>query len=238
MHLGPRAMAKLTGLPPIPGGWTTEEVEVAGRAFRLTRPADPDAFLDDPEVHEKNRKSGYMPYWSYLWPGALPMARLVLQGDWAPATRALEIGSGIGLVGLAGLAAGLKVTFSDYDAQSLQLALHNAAQNNLAGAQGLLFDWRDPPEQKFPVVLGCEVIYEAGLHDLVLGVLDRMLAEGGVCWIGDPGRQYAPGFFAKASARGYDVEIRDRDFALLPLGDGRPDLPIGQFRLQILRRRA
>ncbi|MBI1904342.1 MAG: hypothetical protein HYS13_24875 [Planctomycetia bacterium] len=164
------------------------------------------------------------------------MARLVLQAGWTPGTRALEIGTGIGLVGLAGLAAGLKVTFSDYDAQSLKLALHNAAQNNLPGAESLLFDWRDPPRQKFPVVLGCEVIYEAGLHDLVLGVLERMLAPGGVCWIGDPGRQYAPGFFAKAKARGYDVEIRDREFVLLPLKDGQPDLPIGQFRLQILRR--
>ncbi|MBI1904343.1 MAG: hypothetical protein HYS13_24880 [Planctomycetia bacterium] len=56
-------MTRLADLPPVPGGWTADVVDVAGRTFHLTRPADPDAFLDDPQVHEKNLESGYMPYW-------------------------------------------------------------------------------------------------------------------------------------------------------------------------------
>src|SRR5581483_5828823 len=103
------------GLPDVPGGWTEREWTLAGREFRLWLPASPDAFLDDPDVAQRHERDEYMPYWAYLWPASLPLAEAVLHEKWQPGTRVVELGAGIGLVGLSALAAGCHVTFTDYD---------------------------------------------------------------------------------------------------------------------------
>lgn len=183
------------GLPAIPGGWTKRDFRLAGRTLRITLPASPDAFLDDPEVLAANRRDDYMPYWSYLWPTSLETAVAVLKHDWPPETVALEIGAGIALTGLAALARGLAVTFSDYDQQAIDLVLYNARENRLdANAEGLLLDWRQPIDRQFPVIFGCDVIYERQNHLPILGLLEKMLAKGGECWITDPGRFHAGAF--------------------------------------------
>ena len=196
------------GLPEVPGGWAVRRFDVAGQTFDVTLPADPDAFLDAPDVLAAHETTGYMPYWGYLWPTSLEMAAAVLQQPWEPGTPALEIGSGIGLVGLAGLAAGLRLTFSDYDRQSVRLALLNAVQNGWSGAEGLVLDWRQPLERHFPVILGCDVTYEVQNHGPILDVLDTMLAPGGQAWLADPGRHQFDAFVILARTRGYTLECR------------------------------
>jgi 2-polyprenyl-3-methyl-5-hydroxy-6-metoxy-1,4-benzoquinol methylase len=222
-------------LPTIPGGWTTRDFVLAGRTLRVTLPASPDAFLDDPDVLAANRRDDYMPYWSYLWPTSLETAVAVLTHEWnkelaygsasiLPALRkggiadvsdrelgspktdglgspsyeavhALEIGAGIALTGLAALACGIQVTFSDYDRRAIDLALFNARENLLdSNAEGLLLDWRQPINRQFPLIFGCDVIYETQNHRPILGLLEKMLAKDGQCWITDPGRYHADAF--------------------------------------------
>lgn len=207
-------------LPDIPGGWASRAVTVAGHTFQLTLPAAPDAFLDDAAVIAAHNRDGYMPYWGYLWPTSLEMAAAVLNEDWQPGLRVLEIGAGIGLAGLAGLAAGLDVTFSDYDPQAVCLALHNARQNGWPRAQGLLLDWRAPTHQQFPIIFACDVIYEQQNHALILNVLDAMLTDGGVCWLADPARHQSDAFIALAQRRGYACRLRPLPREAFP---GRPD---------------
>lgn len=182
-------------LPSIPGGWTTRDFLLAGTKLRITLPAQPDAFLDDPDVLAANRRDDYMPYWSYLWPTSLETAVAVLRHNWPAGTEALEIGAGIALTGQAALACGLKISFSDYDQRALDLALFNARQNGTEkNAEGLLIDWREPIDRQFPVILGCDVIYEKQNHRPILGLLEKMLAPGGQAWISDPGRHQADAF--------------------------------------------
>jgi predicted nicotinamide N-methyase len=220
----------LSGLPEIPGGWSAKEIRVLDRMFRVTLPADPDAFLDDPAVHAAHEIDEYMPYWPYLWPAAYAMSAAVLRENWPPGAAALEIGAGIGLVGLAALSRGLRVTFSDYQATAVELALRNARENGFPNAEGLLLDWRAPLDRKFPIILGCDVVYEIRNHAPILDVLDRMLAEEGVCWIGDGGRQHAHAFCELANRRSFHVELKDET--------GRPltEPRFGAFQLIVLRR--
>jgi predicted nicotinamide N-methyase len=196
-------------LPNIPGGWTTLTVDVGPRVIDLVLPAKPDDFLDDPAVLEANRRDDYMPYWSYLWPAAVPMSRALSHAGWPSGTRVLELGSGVGLVGLAAMARGWDVTFSDYDETSLLVCRWNARRNGLPDPPVLRLDWRDPPAEQFPVIVGCEVIYDAKNHEPILNVLEQMLAPGGVCWIGDPCRSQAPKFFELALRRGFGVVVRN-----------------------------
>ncbi|MFO0892878.1 MAG: methyltransferase, partial [Isosphaeraceae bacterium] len=117
------------------GPVATARLEFHGHGLVLTRPADPDRMLDDPGVHEWNRDDDYMPYWAYLWPGALLLAEAVAREAWdrvmpgGPPLVALEIGCGIGLAGLVALRRGLRVCFSDYDPAALEFVARNAAGN-------------------------------------------------------------------------------------------------------------
>jgi len=194
-----------TTLPDIPGGWTERQFDIAGRAFTLILPANPDAFLDDPVVHARHDQDGYMPYWSYLWPTSLETAAAVLRSTWTPGTQALEIGAGTGLTGLAGLAMGLEVTFSDYDALSVDLCLLNARRNGFENGQGLVLDWRKPVDRKFAIIFGCDVIYEQPNHGPILGLLHNMLAPQGECWLSDPGRHQSDAFIDLARSEGIVV---------------------------------
>ena len=227
--------AAAASLPEIPGGWTTNAVPVGHRRFRLLLPANPDSFLDDPQVQRANAESDYMPYWAYLWPAASDMAALVLNEKWRSDLAALELGAGIGLVGVAALTAGLRVTFSDYDNTSLSVASHNAELNGVHAQNAVLLDWRNPEAstlRRFQVVLGCDVLYEVPLHADLLNVLDRHLTDDGVCWLGDPGRTAFDSFCSLARSRGYSVELRDE--LGKPLAAGARDQPA--FRLAVLHR--
>lgn len=221
-----------SALPDIPGGWTDRTVLIAGRELVLTIPADPDAFLEDPEVHARHNRTDYMPYWPYLWPSAITMAEVVAsKPELLRGRSTLEIGAGVGLVGLAALSAGADVTFSDYDAVAVQAALSNASRNGFEDhAAGLTLDWSRPLDRDFDVVIGCEVLYETGNHPLVLGVLDRMLSDGGLCLIGDPGRRAADAFTQAAQAVGYSVTIRTQ------YGEAGDLVGTGEFRMFELQR--
>lgn len=189
-----RLAALPEGLPDVPGGWAEREWHIEGHTFRLILPAAPDAFLDDAEVHAAFDRDEYMPYWAYLWPASLKMVATVLRTKWTPNTDVLELGAGIGLVGLAGLARGLQVTFSDYEPKAVDLALFNARRAGYTKASGLVLDWRSPPPRQFPLLWGCELLYEDRNHVPLLELTGKMLAPGGTAWFVDGGRAKAERF--------------------------------------------
>ncbi len=214
------------GLPVIPGGWTSREVTVGSQAFRLTLPADPNQFLSDPvTLASRPDDDDYAPYWPHLWTSALPMASAIASANWTGATRTLELGCGVGLVGLAGLASGLDVTFSDYEPHAVQLALYNAHANGFDKARSLVLDWREPISERYPLILACDVIYDVRDHVPLLDLLATMLDGGGRCWIGDAGRQTAASFIELAHRRNFDVELRDEH------GNRMPEPHVGRFQL-------
>ena len=204
------------GLSDVPGGWTEWAWTIEGRVFRLVLPAVPDALLDDDEVHAAFDRDGYMPYWAYLWPAALKMVATVLRSSWTPGVEVLELGAGIGLVGLAGLAQGLNVTFSDYEPKSVELALFNARRAGYSRASGLVLDWRDPPSRQFPWLWGCELLYEDRNHKPLLELTAKMLAPGGSAWFVDGGRARAERFCNLLPEFGLSCQLFDEQMQLLP----------------------
>lgn len=223
--------ALLETLPQIPGGWTRETIRPGGRELQFVRPADPDAILDDPQALKACDQPESSPYWFVLWPASRIMARLVAGFDWPGESRVLEIGCGVGLVGLAGLAAGLHVTFSDVEPRAIAVAAHNARINGLTSFDTLRVDWREPADAaRFPVVLASDVLYDDCRHAPLLRTLNQVLETEGVCWIGDPGRRQLEKFVYRGQEAGFDVTVRDDE--LEPAS-----LKLGEFRLLLLRRR-
>jgi predicted nicotinamide N-methyase len=167
----------------------TEKVFIEGRTFSLARPADSDKLLDHPAVRAAFAADEYMPYWTDLWPAARMLAKYVLRQDWPPGLEALEIGCGLGLPGIAALAQGLRVTFSDYDRTALRFAADNARANGFEDFRLLPLDWREPPaELRVPLLLGSDLIYELRNVEPIIALIKRILAPGGQCLLTDQDR--------------------------------------------------
>ncbi len=196
------------------------------RAVLLARPTDPDRLLEDPGVLEWNRRDDYMPYWAYLWPSAYLLAERVAGGPEldlnlaAAPLEALEIGCGLGLAGLVAVARGVRVQFTDYDPAPLQFVARSAIENGFDPSRFTtrLLDWRDLPDERFPLILGADVLYEARLVPLVANLLDRMIAADGSGLIASPYRVSAERFPAELALRRLECKA---EAALARSEDGR-----------------
>jgi len=218
-------------LPELAGGWARQSHEVsAGLEVDLFVPAAPDALLDDDAVVARNEFNDSMPYWAWLWDSAPAMARRIAAAPPASGARILELGAGLGLVGIAAALAAqgpAELTLSDHDPLSLAVLPVNAALNGLDGTRTWDLDWRELERSEpgvFDLLVGCDVAYEARLQEPLLDVVERYMAPGGSALFADPGRTRLPGFLRRARARGLEVETED--------AEGRQAAPeAGAFRL-------
>jgi predicted nicotinamide N-methyase len=170
-------------------GLIEETVLIEGRKFKITRPADSDRLLDHPTVRAAFAADEYMPYWTDLWPAARMLTKFMLRESWTRGVEALEIGCGLGLPGIAALAQGLSVTFSDYDATALQFAADNARANGFREFKLLQLDWRRPPaDLRVPLLLGSDLIYESRNVEPLVQLIHQILAPEGMCLLTDQDR--------------------------------------------------
>ena len=202
--------AAAAGLPAVPGGWTETSVGVAHRRgkrrFRLLTPADPDAVL------EEHAAAGGDPYWATLWPVAVTFAGRLLDAPFPAGTRALELGCGSALAGLAAAAGGAAVTATDVDPRAVALAAANGVANGLPLTAEIL-DWFAPPAlsagERFDRVIGADLLYQPDLHAPLLNTLSATLADGGEAILADPGRTAAADFLHAAADAGWRVRLED-----------------------------
>jgi len=190
-----------------------ETVFIDNYTFQIDRPLDSDRLLDHPWVRSAYAADEYVPYWPTLWPAARMLAKVVVRESWEEypqPVRVLEVGCGLGLSGIACLARGLAVTFSDVDETALTFAKANARLNGFTTDwRAIPLDFRAPPaDQHYSVVIGSDLMYEARLVDPLIGLLRVVLAPGGMCLIADPDRLSARNFRWKLEEAGYDVTAR------------------------------
>jgi predicted nicotinamide N-methyase len=177
------------------GPTAREPVIVEGRTFTILRPTESDKLLDHPAVVAAFDADEHLPYWADLWPAARMLAKAIAREPWDQhrarlgPLHALEVGCGLGLPGVVALAAGMRVTFCDYDATALEFAADNAAVNGFDEFTTLQMDWRRPPDlPPFPVVLASDLIYEMRNVEPVVALIKRMLRPDGLCLLTDQDR--------------------------------------------------
>ena len=187
-----------------------EVVFIDDYTFQIERPVDSDRLLDHPWVRSVYAADQYVPYWPTLWPAARMLAKAVVREPWEKYPRpvnVLEIGCGLGLSGVACLARGLNVTFSDVDETALSFAALNARLNGFTtGFRTMSLDLRAPlAYETFTVLIGSDLMYEDRLVEPLIEALRAVLAADGVCLIADPDRNAARIFKWKLEESGYNV---------------------------------
>lgn len=172
-----------------------QSVTICDRTFEITLPVDIDPLLEHPATVSAFEADEYLPYWAALWPSAQLLGQALLTADWPAETVALEIGCGLGLVGIVALSLGMRVVFSDYDRTALQFAALNARANGFDRFETCPLDWRCPPaDLKAPLLLAADILYEARSLQPVTRLISQLLLPDGECWLVDPDRSYAPTF--------------------------------------------
>lgn len=204
-------------LPSVEGGWELQALartdapddpgEPALSAIELWAPSRPDQLYDLDATPDAAEYHDSMPYWAWLWDAAPTMVRALERR--AIRGRVLEVGAGLGAVGVA-LAARSKghvqVTLTDHDPLSIAALQANAARYPEALLSVRALDWRSPsdaPGAPFSTIIGCEVIYDPKSHAALLDVFQRYLKRDGHVYLVDPGRPQLPQFLRRARARGF-----------------------------------
>jgi predicted nicotinamide N-methyase len=138
-----------------------------------------------------------MPYWAELWPTGVALAETVAELDLRE-SRVVELGCGLALPSIVAALAGADALAIDWAPEALTLARANAARNGVA-IQTLELDWAKPEplvqRAPFDLILCADVLYEPRNVDALVALLPRLGAE---VLLGEPGRQTAAAFFARA----------------------------------------
>ena len=145
------------------------------------------------KTEEELEKEGVPPpYWAFAWAGGQALARYVLDHPEAVrGKKALDFGSGSGLVAIAAAKAGaMRVLAADIDKFAAAAIALNAeandaridiTQEDVIGREG---DWET-------ILLG-DMCYERPLAERLLVWLSERARAGALVLLGDPGRTYFP----------------------------------------------
>ena len=115
---------------------TTELQVIGGQQLRFTRAANPEAVLDDVCAQEEAsrlkgiapRRTLRMPYWAAVWESALAVGEFIAARDAVSPlsnVKALDLGCGMGLAGMAMATRGARVTLVDIEQAALLVARLN-----------------------------------------------------------------------------------------------------------------
>lgn len=176
------------------------------KTFGLKVIKDIDYLLDLVETDDD------VPFWAVLWPAAISLSEHFWENVDFSGLRVLELGAGLGLVGIVAAAKGADLVQTDFIPESLQLAKENAEINGINNISCVLADWRRfPLKEKFDWIIGSDILYEPKLHPFLERIFTDNLKPGGTIAIADPGRDDAGKFVERLSREGYSIDTMTRE---------------------------
>ncbi len=119
-------------------------------------------------------------WWTKIWEPSFVLALFMEKIQPKEGQKVLEIGAGMGIVGIYSALCGHDVTISDISEDALLFSRANAILNNLPHLPIVYLDWRVPYiDRPFEMIIGSEVVYDRRSYQIMIDFLDQALAPGG-----------------------------------------------------------
>jgi predicted nicotinamide N-methyase len=166
------------------------DLAIGERKFQFHTPKYIEPFID-PESPLRD-----FPLWAKLWDASLVLAQFMSSQPTAPSRRILEIGSGLGIVGISAASFGHRITLSDYDLHALAFSRANAMLNHLPDLPVVRLDWNQPDlTGRFDWIIGSEVVYKDEHFPFLRNLFEKVLKPEGEVILVSEIRQIALKFY-------------------------------------------
>jgi 2-polyprenyl-3-methyl-5-hydroxy-6-metoxy-1,4-benzoquinol methylase len=188
----------------------TEEktVGIRGRKFTLLTPM----FIEQ-HIDSENPLDDF-PLWAKVWEASWVLADFLAGLPPDPEKRVLEIGCGLGLVGVVAASFGHKVVMTEHNAQAIAFARANAELNRCKDIEIIDLDWNSPSLYgRFDYVVGSEVVYHQKDFEPLRRLFDRFLKPEGEVILCEGVRRSSLDFF-KEMQRHFDLTAQQKSIRL------------------------
>ena len=163
---------------------------IQGRPFTFLRPLNIEGFLD-----EEDPLKGF-PLWAKIWEASYLLADQVARRKVEEGKRYLEIGCGLGVVGIVVSCFGHDVTMTEGDRHALEFAWANARVNHCREAKIIELDWnKDLPDGRFDCIFGSEIVYHERDFDPLLRLFKTLLKPEGEIILSSEARRITIQFY-------------------------------------------
>lgn len=151
------------------------------------------------------------PYFGVVWPAARALAgELARRGPELAGRSVLELGCGLALPALVAARLGARVTATDLHPEVPGFLARNLALNGLGpeAVEYLELDWRTAGlARRFELVVGSDILYEAGHPAPVARALAAHVAPGGRILLADPARAYLQPCLDELARLGFEAAL-------------------------------
>jgi EEF1A lysine methyltransferase 3 len=173
----------------------TSPLKIGDKVLKIVQIKDYEEYILD-QIDAGDPNVTEAPFWAKLWEASLLLAYFLGRQPVNPQHHLLEIGAGIGIVGVYAALCGHRITVTDINDDALLFARANALLNGLNDLEIRKLDWSDPGEtQRYDVIIGSEVVYDRRSYPLLVDFLRRSLSSDGVIFLAKNAELPAPSFF-------------------------------------------
>jgi predicted nicotinamide N-methyase len=215
--LAPRKIDRKRDLAPTEGKVTVEtprkiglreteekSVVIRGRKFTLLMPKFIEEYIDSQDpLHD-------FPLWAKAWEASWVLADFLAGLPAEPGKRLIEIGCGLGLVGVVAASFGHKVIMTEHNPDAIEFARVNAEINHCADMEIIDLDWTSPGLYcRFDYIVGSEVVYHEKDFEPLRNLFERLLKPEGEVILCEGVRRTSLDFF-KEMQRHFDLKAQQK----------------------------
>ena len=179
-------------------------VKIGQIALRFHKPKRIDPYIDQDDMMQ-----GF-PMWAKLWEASAVLVQRMADLPVDHKRSILELGSGLGVAGIAAAAMGHNVTLTEYDDNALAYLQANAVLNNCDTAVIRRLDWFQPDlDGTFDLIIGSELVYKEEAVDALGAIFDKCLHPQGKVILAERVRSTGAVFFERMAQR-FDIRTRKK----------------------------